>query len=41
MGRSASELSSTLCLLSVLGVVVSYIVGVVVSVKGRKGGAAV
>ena len=41
VGRSASELSSTLCLLSVLGVVVSYIVGVVVSVKGRKGGAAV
>ena len=38
VGRSASELSSTLCLLSVLGAIVSYIVGVVVSVKGRKGG---
>ena len=41
VGRSALDLSWTLCLFSVLGVVVSYIVGVIVSVKGRKGGAAV
>ena len=37
VGRRALDLSSTLCLLCVLGVIVSYIVGVVVAVKGRKG----
>lgn len=36
VGRWALEFSSTLCLLCVLGVIVAYIVGVVVAVKGRK-----
>ena len=39
VGLWALDLSWILCLLSILGVVVSYIVGVVVSAKGRKGGA--
>ncbi|WP_288873834.1 hypothetical protein [uncultured Corynebacterium sp.] len=39
VGRWALELSALLFWLCVLGVIVSYIVGVVVSVKGRKGGA--
>ena len=41
VGRQATELSALLCWLCLLGAIVSYIVGVVVSVKGRKSGAAV
>ena len=39
VGREALELSSLLFLLCALGVIVSYIVGVVVAVIGRRGAA--
>lgn len=40
VGRGALELSSILFWLCVLGMIVSYIVGVVVAILGRKGGVA-
>lgn len=36
VGRRANKISEVLCLLSFVGVVVSYIVALVVAIKGRK-----